>query len=55
MKFMKLFSVLAIAGYIIFSSSVAAAQPNILFIVSDDHGWEICPLIGTIPKCVSLP
>ena len=43
MKFMKLFSVLAIAGYIIFSSSVAAAQPNILFIVSDDHGWGDLP------------
>ena len=43
MKFMKLFSVLAMAGYIILSSSVAAAQPNILFIVSDDHGWGDLP------------
>ena len=42
-KFMKLFSVLAMAGYIILSSSVAAAQPNILFIVSDDHGWGDLP------------
>ena len=40
---MKLFSVLAMAGYIILSSSVAAAQPNILFIVSDDHGWGDLP------------
>ena len=43
MKFMKLFSVLAMAGYIILSSYVAAAQPNILFIVSDDHGWGDLP------------
>jgi arylsulfatase A-like enzyme len=43
MKFMKLFSVLAMAGYIILSPSVAAAQPNILFIVSDDHGWGDLP------------
>ena len=40
---MKLFSVLSMAGYIFLSSSVTAAQPNILFIVSDDHGWGDLP------------
>ena len=43
MKSLKLLSLLALAGTIVLSSSVTAARPNILFIVSDDHGWGDLP------------
>ncbi len=36
-------SLLAVAGAVVLSMSVAAARPNILFIVSDDHGWGDLP------------
>ena len=43
MKSLKLLNLLALAGTIVLSSSVTAARPNILFIVSDDHGWGDLP------------
>jgi arylsulfatase A-like enzyme len=43
MKSLKLLSLLTVAGAIVLSTSVAAARPNILFIVSDDHGWGDLP------------
>lgn len=33
------------------NASPARTLPNTLFIVSDDHGWEICRPIGTKPRC----
>jgi arylsulfatase A-like enzyme len=43
MKSLKMLSLLAVAGAVVLSMSVAAARPNILFIVSDDHGWGDLP------------
>ena len=43
MKCLKLLSFFAVAGIIVLSTSVTAAGPNILFIVSDDHGWGDLP------------
>jgi arylsulfatase A-like enzyme len=43
MKCLKLLCFFAVAGIIVLSTSVTAARPNILFIVSDDHGWGDLP------------
>ena len=43
MKYLKRLSLLAVAGTMLLSTSVTAARPNILFIVSDDHGWGDLP------------
>jgi len=43
MKCLKLLCFFSVAGIIVLSTSVTAARPNILFIVSDDHGWGDLP------------
>ena len=43
MKCLKLLCFFTVAGIIVLSTSVTAARPNILFIVSDDHGWGDLP------------
>ena len=49
---MSCLSVLVLVGVSIFGMRCYAAAPNILFIVSDDHGWETCRPTGTILKYI---
>ena len=57
MKFMKLFSVLAIVReYIIYHlRPLLLPSPTFFSLFLMIMVGETCPLIGTIPKCVSLP